>query len=196
MAHSRQPAVWFELFDTAQMDHVCEAARINVLNVAHGEPSDMHVPLKRWLLGPLDAYVQEHWSPGASYVHVLAAERMRDAVERLADRFADRWPFDADDAQREADALRFAWLEFIADGAAHHVYHGGPKRQKHAAGAASRPRKQTTQALTPRTAADRVNAAARDKLSAVVLEIALEFDVSESTVWRRIEAARGLGLLS
>lgn len=188
--------MWFELFDTAQMDHVCEAARVNVLNVAHGEPSDMHVPLRRWLLDPLDAYLQDHWSAAATYVHVQAAERMRDAVERLADRFADRWPFGVDEAQREAAALRFAWLEFIAYGAAHHVYHLAPKRQKHGQTAASGPRKPQTRDLTPGIAAAKVKAAADDKLSAVVLEIAVEFDVSEPTVWRRIRAARKLGLLS
>ena len=196
MAHGRKPKVWFELFDTAEMDHVCEAARVSVLNVAHGEPSAMHVPLRRWLLDPLDAYLQEHWRPGVNYIHVQAAERMRDAVERLADRFADRWPFDGDDAQREAAALRFAWLEFIAYGAAHHVYHLALKRHKHGKDAASSgPRKAGTRDLTPQVVAARVKAArakvgARFKLSGLVGELADEFDVSDGTVWGRIKTAR------
>ena len=196
VAHSRKPTVWFDLFDTGQMDHVCERVCTAILDVAQGAQHDMHIPLRRWLSGPLDAYLRDHWRRGVNNDHVLAAQRFHEVIERLADRFADRWPFDADEAQREADSLRFAWLEFIAYGAAHHVYHDGPRRQKHAAGAATAPRKPETRALTPAIAAARVKAAEDVQRSAVVLEIAVEFEVSEATVWRRIDAAKKLGLLS
>ena len=90
---------WLDLFDTAQMDHVTEVARINISDVACGVPSVMHVPIRRWLIAPLEAYLAAHWAAGVSYVNVSAAERFRDVAERLSEHFEDRYPFGVDDAK-------------------------------------------------------------------------------------------------
>lgn len=127
MATKRKPTAWLELFDTAEMDHVCEAVRVNVVNVSLGEPSNMHIPLRRWLLAPIRAYLSDHWEAGKYHIHVKAAERFNDAVETLAERFEDRYPFGADEGETWATHLRFAWLEFIAYGAGHRMYHDIPR---------------------------------------------------------------------
>lgn len=190
----RKLADWSELFDTGEMDHVCDAVRVNIVNVTVGEPSDMNLPLRKWLLVRLESYVEAHWVAGQSQVHVLAAERFRVAVERLADLFEARYPFIEPAGRIEADALRLAWLEFIAYGGAHWML-DRPRRVARSTQAAGNKRGRAKK-LTAELLAQRVKAARRKALTEDMADaLGVEFKIGRSTVYRRQGEARKLKLL-
>lgn len=188
---------WHELFDTGLMDHVCELVRSNVLEVARGIPSSMDGPLRRHALALLDAYIADHREPGALQSHVMAAERFRDRLERLAGLFESGHPFSEPAADLESAALRFAWIEFIAYGAAFLMYWKAPRdrAQRIAAARSPRVRKKGAARGGARVAVAWIESHPGEKLSGLVAELASRAGVAESTVWAWVKRARELKLL-
>jgi len=186
---------WLELFDTGEMDHVCDAVRVNIVNVSGGYPSLMNEPLRKYLLAPLDDYLAEHWEQGSRQVHVDAAQRFYEKAEKLAELFEDQWPFDEEDGKAWAYGLRFAWLEFIAYGAAHRMYHDLPAEQKQRV-AASKKLRGNGRELTVKILAKHMRNVGATSLSDDLAEsLAQQFKVGVRTVRRRLSEAKKAGLL-
>lgn len=128
-ARRSKPGAWTDLFDPSFMDHVCEAVRCAIVNLSLGEPSMLHVSLRRDLLQPLAEYVADHWAPpDVATTDVKAALSLAERVEVLADRIEEGAPFDESVSSEVAAALRLAWLEFIAHGAGVYLYWVVPRQ--------------------------------------------------------------------
>jgi len=124
---SDRPGPWSELFDPFDMDHVCEAVRVAIVNVSLGEPSMIYDPLQRFLIYPLWAYIEAYWEPPGQAAHLLAAYALEAEAAKLADLFRERHPFDESVADLHAQSLRLLWLEFIAHGAGHFMAYRVPR---------------------------------------------------------------------
>jgi hypothetical protein len=194
-AGKRAPESWLDLFDCSYKDSSCETVADSIKGVAFGEPSQMHVTLRRYLVRELDAYIASHWKPGTRQSHVEAAQHLSDAAERIAEKFEDRYPFAEDDAPIYAADLRSAWVEFIAEGAGHRMYHDRPREHAQRVWAAAQPR--AAKRLTPAEVVRRMKAAGVAVLSqTLAADIGEAFSVSEKTVYRRLKEAKKKGLLS
>lgn len=106
---------WLDLFDPNYMDHVCDLLREN-----HPGPVDAMRPV---LLRDIDAYIDAHLDD-VGRTNVEAAERFRDTVDDVT-----AWLEGGAPGSEHAARLRLSWLEFIADGAGHYVYHGTPQKR-------------------------------------------------------------------
>ena len=197
-----KPPTWLDLFDPNYMDHCCEVIGAAIADVARGDKSLMHVPLRRHLVAELDSYEVEHWKPGSLQQHIEAARKLRELTTDLAERFEDRWPFDDDDAKHWADRLRLAWLEFIACGAGHRMYSDLPTElaAKQAAArrnrvAARAPRGQG-KGVSVEDVAAYVKAHPDKQIKAIKIDLADCHNVSQATIARRLAAARKRNLIS
>lgn len=156
----------------------------------------MHATLRRHLVRPLEQYTAAHHREGRRIGSVIAAAHLIETAERLADRFADRWPFAAEDAEPAAHRLYVAWLEFIAHACGPLAYHSEPRRLRQTWQAARQPRGRARE-LTPESLAAWMKARAINALSeADADDLAARHKVSRSTVYRRLRAARAAGLVS
>lgn len=187
---------WQALFDVAEMDNVCETVQSEINYASLGERSGMGKPLRKYLIAPLDDYIAEHWvDDGQTRSHVSAAERFRDSVERLAEDFEEHHCFDSQMASSRASALRFAWLEFIAYGAAHLMAWKAPRDREQRIRAAKQPRKPASRLVGARGIAGFISQDPTAKRSTQVLAFAEAMKVSETTVWRWVKRAKELKLL-
>lgn len=189
---------WTDLFDPYLMGRVCDLVHGHVGAAAMGHPSGLHEPLRAYLLAPLQAYIKQHWRPSIRGVqgHIQAAEQLHEVADVLADLFEGRYPFTSADADRYRESLRQAWLEFMAMGSAHRMYDDLPRERAQRAEAAKKPRGRAA-GITPQIVADRLKRAGVSVLSQeLAAEIAREFKVGESTVYRRLKLAKDKGLLS
>ena len=158
----------------------------------------MHESLRRYLVTELDSYIGEHWKPGVRRIHVEAARRLRECAEELAERFEDRYPFDESDAPLWVDPLRLAWLEFIACGSGHRMYHDVPKAhaEKVKAGKLRHPAKSSAAGtLSPALVASRIKANGGKLSKALRRDLWREFGASDSALFRLRKQAIALNLL-
>lgn len=209
--NAKGPPLWFELFDTGEMDTVCEMVRSDIQAATLGAAPALHYSLRGILLDRLSRYMADHYraSPDAraqalnngaltqadqseSY---RAAERLHAVVERLADDFEDRYPFDAGAADARAFVLRFAWLEFIAYGSAYLVYWEKLKAWNQRTRVSKKPRGRA-KGVTAEDLAKQILAAGKAGLTDHWADvIAAEYGISKRTVYQRQDEARALGLL-
>lgn len=186
---------WADLFDAEYVANACRA----IAEAMRGEREPaamaaMAATIRRHLMAPLSAYLDEHSRPGPQRTNVQAAERLHDKADRLADLLADRYPFAPDEVTDRAETLRVAWLEFIAHAAGPMVYHDLVKAHWQRTTAGRRPRG-TAAALTPELLAERVKAEGGHFPDWLAAALADEFSVSERTVYRRLAAARARALI-
>lgn len=187
---------WTDLFDPYLMERVCDLVRETVLIVSMGHSSMLHEPLRANLLAPLEAYIEAHWrSVWGVQIHVQAARQLFHVVDQLADRFDEGYPFSVSDAGDCRTALRRAWLEFIAFGAAHRMYDDLPRERAQRTAAARKPRGQAASMTAADVALWMKQAGVGDLSQALAEKIAEHFGVGESTVYRRLKQARESGLL-
>lgn len=130
---ARRPPVglrpWNDLFDTAEMEHVCELVGEDLRGIEVGAPSTLVAGLQRLLIERLDLFIADHETGArrAGYVHVRAARQLRETAESVCDALSATMV--APGAIQDLPArLRAAWLEFIAMYSAPRVYHDKPKQ--------------------------------------------------------------------
>lgn len=195
-AQERNGPEWVDLFDPTYAESSCDAVRVAIAEAASGGSTAMHTTLRRHLVRPLEQYTAAHHREGHRIGSVIAAANLIETAERLADRFADRWPFDAEDAEPAAHRLYVGWLEFIAHACGPLAYHSEPRRLRQTWDAARQPRGRARE-LSPESLAAWMKARAMSALSeAVADDLAARHRVSRSTVYRRLKAARAAGLVS
>lgn len=189
---------WTDLFEIFHMEHVCSAVKVNIVNSAQGFRTDFHEPLRAYLLTPLDDYLKANWPPGEVRCppEMKAALALQELADKLAELFEEGHPFSEESAGEYRASLRSAWVEFMAQGAAHRISHDLPRDQAQRRNAAKLPRGRAAD-LTPAEVARRIQAAGTTELSQeLAAEIADAFKVADSTVYRRLKKARAMGLLS
>jgi hypothetical protein len=187
---------WADLFDVNYMRHVCGALQVHATEAGIGVYPDDHIPLRKYLMAPLDAYMAELGSPalGGQYVEVEAAQKLFALAERFAEHFEDHYPFDAASASAWTDQLCRIWLEFIAIGAGPALAYLAPKAHaSHVrAGEARHPPKVSASGaeLTPELVANRVKASGGKLTKALRFDLRKEFKTSDSVLFRlRAKAA-------
>jgi len=191
-----QPPGWLELFDPHYLDQVCVGVGRTCAEATEGLPSSIHEPLRRLIVKQIDEYISVHARPFTLLSHVEAAERFRDLASDLAEDFARGSVFTAADADSRVFALRYAWLEFIAYGAGYLMYWKRAQDWKNSINAARVPMRSRARKLTAEVLAQRLKESRAEELTRTLAQdIASEFKVSVSTVYRRRNAALERGLL-
>jgi hypothetical protein len=185
---------WAPLFDVHYMGHCVERLRTHAEEASIGAYPDDHITIRKELLAPLDAYMSQLGQParGGQYEECRAAQALFDVGERLAEHFADRFPFDISSAEAWAARLRSAWVDFIATCAGPLIAHGVPARSAAASKSAKHLR------VAPALTSAEVAAFFKGKTgkhSSLVGDLAAREDVSTRTVERRYAQARKEGLL-
>jgi hypothetical protein len=197
MATKRQrsngPPLWLQAFDPSQIDPVAALVREAFCDVAEGRGSRLHVPLTALLVAPVRAYVSAH-DEGRPQSHVTAARALVEVAVGIARDLQAGCCLDAVAAATRAAALRTAWLEFIAYGAGHHLYHAKSHEWQLLSSIATRPRGRA-KVLTPEVLARLMMAESLTSLSdEKAMAIAATYRVGLRTVYRRLAAARAVGL--
>jgi AraC-like DNA-binding protein len=189
------PLAACDLFDTFWMGHTCEVLGTRLREREHWDLPAFAAALRQHLLEPLELWIGVAPESGhGARDELSAAWRFHGALDRLSERLADRhFPWDDTDQDSEPACLRAAWLEFIAYGAAHHIYHGIPSLQRAARLAARAPRGNGKK-LTAQDVALKFRGVAKGSHQATLQEVAQEHGVSERTVSRRYKDAREQGL--
>lgn len=115
---------WFDLFDPMQMENVCERVSEVIEARLSGLPDTLSEPLVAHLLVPLRQFIETlhprrlEWEASISFAHTIRA-----TVGRI-----ECGPWTKTGAEEQAKALRMAWVEFIAMGAAAEMYWNAPRR--------------------------------------------------------------------
>lgn len=113
----------FRLFDPAEMDHVCEL----VADAYEPHParyfSEIGMSLHDLALHPLHLFVERAMATGRRrVVGIDEAQRLRMVLAGIVDEFVHRPTRTKSQAETNAEALRAAWLEFIARSAGYRMF--------------------------------------------------------------------------
>lgn len=135
---------WLSLFDTFEAEHVCELiAEDFKAQSMDGFTPRLHVSLRSILVKNLNEYLEDQSPPkNGRRIDIVAALTLLELTVSLANRIERKKC-----RQKDALALRQLWMEFIAMGSAHRMYHDLPiekvkadKRRRTAVKNASAPR--------------------------------------------------------
>jgi hypothetical protein len=121
----------FRLFDTGEMEHVCDLVRHLNDPVLNGERTGLSKSLRNNLLAPLNYFIGRlHESGrGINASEYPAADEFRSAVENVAGLLAlsEGRSMDVHGASELADDLESSWTRFIAHAAAFRMYDDLPR---------------------------------------------------------------------
>lgn len=123
--------VWFALFDVEYVDHSISRIRSMFSALRPGQGFDEARTIRRLLIEPIDAYLDEHCRPKGTTTNVRVAERLRDELEGLCETLCDLSPVRELDSALCVLVLRPLWLEFIAVHAAPLVWYVPLQVQRH-----------------------------------------------------------------
>lgn len=125
----------FQLFDTGEMEHVCDLVRESYDPAPEGHRSGLAQSLTRLLLRPVESFIYRlhDTGRGASASEFDAADELRACVENVAKLLTmsdDGTEFASctkDEAGELADDLGSAWTRFIAYAGAYRMYADLPR---------------------------------------------------------------------
>jgi hypothetical protein len=131
-----------QLFDTGEMEHVCDLVRDSYDPAPEGHRSGLAQSLTRLLLRPVESFIDRlhETGRGASAAEFDAADELRTCVENVAKLLTmsdDGTEFASctkDEAGKLADDLRAAWTRFIAYAGAYRMYSDLPREWERTAG--------------------------------------------------------------
>ena len=127
----------FQLFDTGEMEHVCDLV-FNCHDPApNGYRATLSESMEKFLLAPTEKFINRLYESGrgSNAVEFDASVGFRDCIEnvmKLLSLSSEDGEMPAEVAQEMARDLRLAWLEFIAMSAAHRMYSDLPKQLEEA----------------------------------------------------------------
>jgi hypothetical protein len=201
-ASAAELPAWFDLFDPHHREYVLRAIEGSVEDAAIGRGAEVGGYLRRWLLDPLDAYLNFLYVPGQpTNLESKRGQELHDVVQDLADKLQDRWPFERGDGATFANGISMRWLECAAVGApALLTWASDASSERQRASrtaackrAASQLRKGTD--LTPEVLAQYVKDNPSKNRKAVKAELCGQYKVSDRTIEMRWSLAKSMGLL-
>ena len=184
---------YYWLFEGLWMDHLCEAVRVNIENLAQGYPSELPSVMREQVMSPLEVYLADLWRQRPA-IKGLCTEQIRaqafyDQAEKICALIDDGYPFEEGDGSSRAQSLRQSWVEFSATCAGAIV--SDQQQQRVRASKLTR----VAPALTPEAVAAYINAHGTEQEKVIVINLVAIWGASDRTVRRRIKQAKEKGLI-
>lgn len=124
----------FPLFDTFQMERVCELVEDSYDPAPEGHRGRLSQSLTRLLIQPIESFIERLYETGrgVNASEFEAADELRACAENVAESLAtsDDGTCAKHEAGELADDLHRAWIKFIAYASAHRMYADLPREME------------------------------------------------------------------